>query len=202
MQGLIHKLHFSHSRGQRQVSGSDPGGGEPIDAGQHNLRRCCQKWTRPSRAKQLTLTFSIADKNASEYFVQVNMIPAVPYLFPSGKFQQPVSGGRDESARRTRSMSSLGSWVSFSRQRRHFVDSAPICANYIFTIDVSTKAVSGLRKNKPSGQSVPSHCNTLDKELRLSLLAGFNVSQSLKDEALPWFGHLAVSPFKLLRSAP
>jgi hypothetical protein len=83
-----------------------------------------------------------------------------------------------------------------------FVDTAPTCADYIFTIDFSTKAVSGLRKKKPNGPSVPADCNTLDKELRLSLRSGFKVSLSLKDEALPWFGHLAISPFKLLRTAP
>jgi hypothetical protein len=92
--------------------------------------------------------------------------------------------------------------VSWEKTRIVFVDSAPTCTNYVFTIDLSTKAVSGLRKKKPSGESAPSDCNTLDKELRLSLRAGFKVSQSLKDEALPWFGQLAVSPLKLLRSAP
>lgn len=91
--------------------------------------------------------------------------------------------------------------VEWGKTRIVFVDTAPTCANYVFTIDFPTKAVSGLRKKKPSGPSVPANCNTLDKELRLSLRTGFNVSQSLKDEALPWFGHLAVSPLKLFRRA-
>mgnify|MGYP003381761178 CR=1 FL=1 len=92
--------------------------------------------------------------------------------------------------------------AGWEKTRIVFVDTAPTCADYIFTIDFSTKAVSGLRKKKPNGPSVPADCNTLDKELRLSLRSGFKVSLSLKDEALPWFGHLAISPFKLLRTAP
>lgn len=92
--------------------------------------------------------------------------------------------------------------ASWEKTRIVFVNTAPTCANYIFTIDFPTKAVSGLRKKKSSGPSVPADCNTLDKELRLSLRTGFDVSQSLKDEALPWFGHLVFSPFILLRSAP
>lgn len=92
--------------------------------------------------------------------------------------------------------------VEWEKTHIVFVDTAPTCATYVFTIDFPTKAVSGLRKKKPSGPSVSAGCNTLDKELRLSLRTGFNVSESLKDEALPWFGHLAFSPFKLFRPAP
>jgi hypothetical protein len=88
--------------------------------------------------------------------------------------------------------------VNWEKTRIVFVDTAPSCVNYVYTIDLATKAVSSVRTRKPNATGVLGDCATYDKELRLSLRGGLEVTKKLQDEALPWFGHLVFAPFKLL----
>jgi hypothetical protein len=88
--------------------------------------------------------------------------------------------------------------LNWEKTRVVFVDTAPSCVSYVYTIDLATKAVSGVRTRKPNATAVLGDCGAYDKELRLSLRGGLEVTKKLQDDALPWFGHLAFAPFKLL----
>ena len=87
--------------------------------------------------------------------------------------------------------------VSWEKTRVVFVDTSPSCVSYIYTIDLATKSVSGVRKKKPNATGALGDCSTYDKELRLSLRGGLEVTKKLQDEALPWFGHIVFAPFKI-----
>ncbi len=86
--------------------------------------------------------------------------------------------------------------VSWESGRIVFKDDAPLCASYVFTIDLATRATNGVRRKKATeANSEP--CVGLSEELRMSLKGGFEVVRELKDEAYPWFGKLARAPLML-----
>ena len=87
--------------------------------------------------------------------------------------------------------------VSWEKTRVVFVDTSPSCVNYVYTIDLATKSVAGVRSRKPNATGTTGDCSTYDRELRLSLRGGLEVTKKLQDEALPWFGHMVFAPFKL-----
>lgn len=78
-----------------------------------------------------------------------------------------------------------------------FTDNAPACVKYIYTIDLLTKSVSGIRVLKPSPAPEDVHCQDLAKELHLRLRKGFDVWFAQSQDAIPWFGRIAIAPLKL-----
>jgi hypothetical protein len=88
--------------------------------------------------------------------------------------------------------------VSWEKSRIVFVDDSPTCVSYVFTMDLASKSVAGVRRKKPSEDEKQSACTTFDKELRLYLRQGTEVTKRLQDDAVPWFGHIVFAPFKLL----
>ena len=87
--------------------------------------------------------------------------------------------------------------ASWNKSHIVFVDDAPECVKYIYTIDLATKSTNAVRQRRPD--SANPNCSSYDKELRLSLRSGFREVQVLEREAVPWFGRLAMSPFELFR---
>jgi hypothetical protein len=88
--------------------------------------------------------------------------------------------------------------TSWEKGRIVFFDDSPNCVSYVFTIDLASKSVAGVRRPKPSATAAIGDCSVFSKELRLYLRNGSDVAKQLRDEAVPWFGHLVFSPFKLL----
>jgi hypothetical protein len=89
--------------------------------------------------------------------------------------------------------------TSWEKGRVVFIDDSPNCVSYVFTVDLATKSVAGVRRSKPGATASLGDCSVFSKELRLYLRNGFDVAKQLQDEAVPWFGHLVFAPFKLLR---
>jgi hypothetical protein len=87
--------------------------------------------------------------------------------------------------------------VSWEKSRIVFVDDVPKCVQYIYTIDLITNVVNGIRRKRPDVAGDASDCAALDQELRLSLKGGFEQWWKLNQDAMPWFGKLALAPFKL-----
>jgi len=75
-----------------------------------------------------------------------------------------------------------------------FVEDAPICVRYEYTINWATQTASGIRTSK--NISAPA-CDVFRAELRLSLKNGFDVWHGLTYDALPWYGRLARLPFTI-----
>lgn len=83
--------------------------------------------------------------------------------------------------------------VEWSPTRVVFVNEAPLCAKYTYTIDTATKRVTGLRTRKaPQGNS--NMCNDLTPELRPTLVDGYKVHMQEVDAAQPWFGPIVLQP--------
>ena len=89
--------------------------------------------------------------------------------------------------------------VSWEKSRVVFVDESPSCVQYVYTIDLATKAVNGVRKKRVGGGAPAPDCSSLDDQLRLSLKNGFSEVLALQKSAMPWFGELALAPFKLFQ---
>lgn len=89
--------------------------------------------------------------------------------------------------------------VSWEKSRIVFVDDSPLCVRYVYTIDLISKSVNGVRTKRPQANPSAAPCESVDKELRLTLKGGLEVTSALQDQAMPWFGALALAPFKLLR---
>lgn len=66
-----------------------------------------------------------------------------------------------------------------------FTDDSPGCVRYIYTINVATKSVTGVRsrKNVPTGNPT-FDCDQLTGELRLTMREGFDVSYAMEQAAL------------------
>ena len=89
--------------------------------------------------------------------------------------------------------------VSWEKSRIVFVDDAPSCVQYIYTIDLASKAANGVRKKRVGGSAPSSDCSSLDEELKLSLKSGFTEVRALQKAAMPWFGELALAPLRLFQ---
>lgn len=87
--------------------------------------------------------------------------------------------------------------VSWEQSRVVFTDDNPNCVQYIYTIDFVSKSVNGVRQKRKAGPNLPEECAGLNQELRLSLKDGYKEYKQLQEQALPWFGHLALAPLKL-----
>jgi hypothetical protein len=88
--------------------------------------------------------------------------------------------------------------VDWSKSRVVFVDDAPICVQYVYTIDLLTQSVNGVRQKRAPPPREGADCDLVRDQLRLRLAQGFDVSSALEQEAMPWFGRLAAAPLKLL----
>jgi hypothetical protein len=88
--------------------------------------------------------------------------------------------------------------ASWEKSRVVFVDDAPTCVSYVFTLDLASKSVAGVRRKKATEGGTPTDCAAFHKELRLYLRQGTEVTKRLQDDAVPWFGHIVFAPFKLL----
>lgn len=80
-----------------------------------------------------------------------------------------------------------------------FTDASPSCVDYIHTINLLTKSVTALRQKKLDTSKSIRDCSAVATELRLTLRKGSEVVAKARNEALPWFGELALSPLKLFR---
>lgn len=80
-----------------------------------------------------------------------------------------------------------------------FVDDAPSCVRYIYTIDLITKAVNAVRQKHEKPRGGAASCDGMERQLRLTLRGGFEVWNALQEDAIPWFGQIALAPLKLLR---
>lgn len=89
--------------------------------------------------------------------------------------------------------------ISWEKSRIVFVDDSPGCVRYVYTIDPVTKFANGVRKKKTNTDGAIGDCTAIDQELRLSLKSGFLVVNALREEALPWYGKVALAPLKLFR---
>ncbi len=74
-----------------------------------------------------------------------------------------------------------------------YTTDAPQCVNYIYTIDLATEAVSGRRV-----RSENETCRDVEENLRLSLVDGLPLSIGWSRDAIPWYGRVAMLPFRLL----
>ena len=88
--------------------------------------------------------------------------------------------------------------ISWEKSRIVFVDDAPVCVQYVYTIDLVTKVANGVRQKRKTPTIEAYDCSTYTNELHLSLKSGFHEFMALEKEAMPWFGLLAVAPLKLL----
>jgi hypothetical protein len=88
--------------------------------------------------------------------------------------------------------------VEWGQSRIVYVDEAPACTHYVYTIDLLTKTVHGIRHRREKPTFGDQSCEEFDKELRLSLKDGFGVWWSLRQTAEPWFGQVVSGPFRLL----
>jgi hypothetical protein len=89
--------------------------------------------------------------------------------------------------------------VTWEKSRIVYVDDSPLCVRYVYTIDLVSKSVNGVRTKRPQASPSAGTCGSYDEELRLSLKGGFEVTNALQHDAMPWFGEVAFAPFKLLR---
>jgi hypothetical protein len=87
--------------------------------------------------------------------------------------------------------------VSWDKSRVIFVDETPQCVRYVYTIDLVTKVANAVREKRKNAD--PSDCAAVEQELRLSLKDGIKEAYALQQEAMPWFGRLALAPLKLLQ---
>lgn len=79
-----------------------------------------------------------------------------------------------------------------------FADDSPgSCADYVYTLDLATKTANGVRHAKRGKDVAGIDCGGPASELRLNLTDGFKVAYKLRQDALPWFGRLAVAPLRL-----
>lgn len=88
--------------------------------------------------------------------------------------------------------------ISWEKSRIVFVDDAPTCVQYIYTIDLVTKVANGVRQKRKNAANEGPDCSVFAKELHLSLKSGFHEVMALEKDAMPWFGLMAVAPLKLL----
>lgn len=88
--------------------------------------------------------------------------------------------------------------VSWENSRIVFVDDAPLCTSYVFTIDLATKSTNAIRRKKTAPADIERCAAVIHEELRMSLKDGFETARELRDEAYPWFGKLARAPLNLL----
>jgi hypothetical protein len=86
--------------------------------------------------------------------------------------------------------------ISWDKSRIVFVNETPLCVRYIYTIDLATKATNAIRSKRASKGA---DCAAIDQELRLSLKNGFHEGLKLQEEAMPWFGKLALAPLRLFQ---
>ena len=89
--------------------------------------------------------------------------------------------------------------VNWEKARIVFLDDSPTCVSYIYTIDAASKSVGGVRRKKQDATGVLDDCAKFDRELRLSLRGGLEVTRKLQEEANPWFGQIVFAPFKLFQ---
>jgi hypothetical protein len=87
--------------------------------------------------------------------------------------------------------------IAWEKSRVVFTDDSPQCVSYVYTIDLVTKVANGVRSKKKDVTTA--ECATYDKELKLNLQDGFHVAYALQQKATPWYGELAIAPFKLFR---
>jgi hypothetical protein len=87
----------------------------------------------------------------------------------------------------------------WSPTRIVFTDEAPTCVWYVFTMDLLTKSVSGIRQKNKNPTGGNESCQGFNSTLRLSLKDGFSVWHQAEKDATPWFGVIAEAPFKLLQ---
>jgi hypothetical protein len=87
----------------------------------------------------------------------------------------------------------------WSPTRIVFTDDAPTCVWYIYTMDLLTKSVSGIRQKKTTPIVGNEGCQEFDSTLRVSLKDGVSVRHQATEDAIPWFGVIAEAPFKLLQ---
>jgi hypothetical protein len=87
--------------------------------------------------------------------------------------------------------------LSWDKNLIVFLDNSPRCVSYTYTINFAGNSVTGIRKKKQKSVSTPDDCASLDQEIRLSLRGGFEISNSLRKEAMPWFGRFVFAPFEM-----
>ena len=87
--------------------------------------------------------------------------------------------------------------ISWEKSRIVFVDDSPKCVQYVYTIDLVTKVANGVRRKRQGTQDDSANCAAFEQELQLSLKGGFREVFALENEAMPWFGKLALAPLKL-----
>jgi len=88
---------------------------------------------------------------------------------------------------------------SWEQGRVLLSDTSPRCVDYLYTIDIQSKAANGIRRNKKNPDSTDV-CPERSPELRLSLKGGFEVTRKLEEDAMPWFGHIFMAPLKAIFS--
>ena len=87
--------------------------------------------------------------------------------------------------------------VEWGKSRIVFIDDSPVCVRYIYTIDLLTKSANAVRQKRDRPSTGNASCEGLEKQLRLTLRRGFEVWSALEQDALPWFGRLALAPLKV-----
>ena len=58
-----------------------------------------------------------------------------------------------------------------------FTDDSPLCVRYVYTINIATNALSGIRQRKHTDREQALDCNQLEEEFRLTMRDGLDVWQ-------------------------
>jgi hypothetical protein len=87
--------------------------------------------------------------------------------------------------------------VSWEKSRVVFVDDSPQCVQYVYTIDLASKAANGIRRKRGRDALAPECSSVLNEELKLSLKSGFPEVQKLQESAMPWFGKMMLAPLRM-----